>query len=161
MQIKRQRVAFSAGILIWLVFFGIQKIVLEVLKNDDKLTKIFQLAFPIVLLVFLIGMFLGTKYFVRDDMITITERDEILQRIVAYIAAVPVLVLIFIEYLIRDNPNLVFIINIIGASILIVIGLFGGIYFTIVACQKPKIPFKKFGKTEEADFKEKDNNFPN
>ena len=154
MQIKRQRVAFSAGILIWLVFFGIQKIVLEVLKNDDKLTKIFQLAFPIVLLVFLIGMFLGTKYFVRDDMITITERDEILQRIVAYIAAVPILVLIFIEYLIRDNPNLVFIINIVGASILIVIGLFG-IYLRSLLVKNLKFRFKSLEKLKKLISKKK------
>ena len=86
-------------------------------------------------------MFLGTKYFVRDDMITITERDRFCKNSGIYCCST-YFSINFIEYLIRDNPNLVFIINIVGASILIVIGLFGGIYFTIIACQKPKIPFK-------------------
>ncbi|HHT82719.1 MAG TPA: hypothetical protein GX003_04720 [Acholeplasmataceae bacterium] len=156
MQIKRQRIAFSVAIFAWLIFYGIQNIILNVIEKETKVESVLKLALPIFLILLLIGLFIGVRRFVRDDMITIKERDYQIQRVVGYIAAVPVLVLLFIDYIIRDNPNLNLIITIVSSGLLIVIGLFGSIYFLIISLQKPKVPFKKPNKVEEAEFKELD-----
>ena len=93
-------------------------------------------------------------------MITITEKDHQLSRFVGYIVAVPLLILILFDYLVKENPTVNFVVNLVASIFLMAVSLFGIIYFGIIALQKPKSPFKNEGQVIEAEFKEKDNNLP-
>ncbi|MGI6781670.1 MAG: hypothetical protein ACOX56_02390 [Acholeplasmataceae bacterium] len=160
MQIKRQRISFSAIIFIWLTLFGIQHLILELVRDNEKLRRLLGIILPLVLLVALIGLVLGVKFLIRDDMITITTRDHQVSRILGYIGAVPIIVLILFDYIVKDKPQVNFVVNLVASILLILVGLFGSIYYSIIICQKPRHPFGHDGKVIEAEFEEKDNNLP-
>lgn len=151
MQVKRQRISFYVGVFFWLILFGVRAILGEIYPDSKSLS----ILGPVILLAILIGVIIMNKYLVRDDMIWFREADNIFAKVIAYVAIFPIGLLILFGYF-TTNENLVFIINIVSASFLILVSLVGLIYFGIIAFKKPKNPFPPPNDIIDADFREKD-----
>lgn len=161
MQVKRQRISFFSVVFIWITLFGIQTLVLELAKENSEAMSILRIIFPIALLGTLIGLVIANKYLVKDDMISITNRDYLVSKITGYIAAIPMIVLILFDFIVKNQPQLTLIVKLVASSLLIAVGVFGTIYFLVVAFKKPKSPFDNSSKVIDAEFEEKKPNLPN
>lgn len=153
MQIQRRRVTNYVIIFGWLTLFGISSIFQTLYPEITVLA----IVFPIVLLLSLIGMILINHLVIKDDMIKITKRDILLSKIFSYITVFLMIILIIFGYIIK-NDSLMYVLKLVAASLLIAIGIFGAIYFSVITFKKPKDDYIHTGTVIDADFEETDNN---
>lgn len=156
MQVKRQKVALYAAIFLWLTLYAIVSLIMQVIPENKTVNMILLIG----LFVILIGILAATKYFVKDDMIFFSEKNEKVFKIWSYVALAPIAVLILFDYLLKDQPEVTHIVKIVSSSILMLVSVVGAIYFGIIAFQRSKPPIAEHQEVIDADFEEKKPNLP-